>query len=205
MELLSTIIPISFTLFLLMDSIGNVPLFISILKNFNAKEQRKIIQREMLIALAIIIGFSFLGEYFLNALAVKPHTILITGGIILFLISIHMIFPSLSDEEKKNGSLTKEPFIVPLAIPLIAGPAVLAAVMIYAKQETTLVTVSAIFLAWLASILVLLSSSFLKKFLGEKGLSAGEKLMGLILTLIAVKMCLEGITLYIIEVKSLLL
>lgn len=203
MDVLSTIASISFTLFLLMDSIGNVPLFISILKNFNPQEQRKIIRREMLIALAIIIGFSFLGEYFLNLLNVKPHTILITGGIILFLISINMIFPSPSEEEKKNGSLTKEPFIVPLAIPLIAGPAVLAAVMIYAKQENSFVTISAIVLAWLASISVLLSASFLKNFLGEKGLSAGEKLMGLILTLIAVKMCLEGITLYILEVKSL--
>lgn len=197
------IFSIAFTLFILMDSLGNIPLFISILKDFPPKKQRKVILRELIIALAIIIAFYFLGNILLDLIHVQQHTILMAGGIILFLISIRMVFPEFFRLETKKNPLHKEPFIVPLAVPLIAGPAVLASVMLYSKQgESSFVVLSALFLAWVVSSFILLSSSLLQKILGARGLTACERLMGLLLTLISVQMFLQGISLYACEIKQ---
>ncbi len=184
----------AFALFLLMDSIGNIPLFVSVLKDIDPARQRKIIIRELLIALVIIIVFDLVGDGLMSFLNVTMPTILISGGIILFLIALKMIFPSRRDPDVDMG-LDKEPFIVPLATPLVAGPAVLAAVMLYSGQHKDDVglTLTAIVIAWAASTLILLSSSLWKRLLGWRGLVACERLMGLILTLIAVQMFLGGL------------
>lgn len=183
----------AFTLFLLMDPIGNVPLYISFLKGLNPKRQRIVIIRELLIALFIIVMFNFLGDALMEFLHVQKDTIQIAGGIILFLLCLRMIFPPPHDatDAMRHDS---EPFVVPLAVPLIAGPSVLAAVMIYAKQEGAFIMVTSILIAWVASLIILLSSPFLKKVLGWRGITAMERLMGLILILIAVQMFLSGVS-----------
>ncbi len=183
----------AFTLFLLMDPIGNIPLYISFLKGLNPKRQRVVIFRELIIALAIIILFNFVGDGLMKFLHVENDTIQIAGGIILFLLCLRMIFPPPHDPNEALRHDT-EPFIVPLAVPLVAGPSVLAAVMIYAKQEGSLVMVGSILIAWLASLSILLASSFLKKILGWRGITAMERLMGLVLILIAVQMFLSGLS-----------
>lgn len=186
----------TFSLFLLMDAIGNVPLFIAFLKDIPRQRQLQIILRELLIALLIMMGFHFVGNSLLNALEIRPYTVLISGGIILFLLSLKMIFPTKQDADA-NLPKDKEPFIVPLAIPLVAGPAVLATIMLYSRQEIgTGITLTAILLAWAISTVILLSSTFLNKILGERGIIACERLMGLILTMMSVQMFLRGIALF---------
>jgi multiple antibiotic resistance protein len=192
------IFAIAFSLFLLMDPIGNIPLYISFLKGVEARRQKVVIVRELLIALAIIILFSFLGNELMDFLKVSSDTIQIAGGIILFLICLKMIFPSQPAENHETVPHAGEPFIVPLAVPLVAGPSVLAAVMIYSRQEMQpLVMIGAILLAWAVSLLILLSASWLKNLLGWRGILAMERLMGLILTLIAVQMFLSGLSTFI--------
>lgn len=187
------IFTIALSMFFLMDSIGNVPIFISLLKKLPPKRQRIIILRELIIALGIMLVFYFIGNYFLSALGISDQSLRISGGIILFLISLKMIFPSKQDT--KDGTTQAEPFIVPLAIPLIAGPAILAAVMIYSGQDLPAIyTLSAIGIAWIFTTLILVAAPFLQKILGEKGLIALERLMGLILILIAIQMFLDGIS-----------
>lgn len=189
----SSLFSIAFSLFLLMDPIGNVPLYVSILKDIDPRRQRFIICRELLIALLVIIAFSFLGNYILKLLGVSEQTVMISGGLILFLIAIRMIFPR-GREGYTESPEGEEPFIVPLAIPLIAGPSVLAAVMIYANQESHLTMIGSIIIAWVFTFFILILSPLLKKILGIRGITACERLMGLILTLIAVQMFLEGLT-----------
>jgi len=192
-----TLLAIAFSLFLLMDPIGNIPLYLSFLKEIDEKRQRWIIFRELIIALFIIIVFNFLGVALMEFLNVTEDTIQIAGGIILFLICLKMIFPSPHDSTEKLPH-EGEPFIVPLAVPLIAGPSVLAAVMIYSRQEHTPgIMIGAILLAWAASLIILLASSILKKFLGWRGIIAIERLMGLILILISVQMFLTGLNSFI--------
>jgi|SRR5579872_2671389 len=191
-----TIFSIAFNLFILMDAIGNIPVFISLLKEITPKRQRFIIFRELLFALGMIILFNFLGDYLLKLLRVSQDSVMIAGGIILFLIALKMIFPAAKDTTTDLAKM-KEPFIVPLAVPLIAGPAVLASVMLYAHHESAGTMLAAIIIAWAASTVILLCSSLLKRALGSKGIMACERLMGLLLTLIAVQMFLEGMGLFL--------
>lgn len=190
------ILTLSFAIFLLMDPIGNIPLYVSLLKEISPERQKKIILRELLIALVVIICFYFLGDFFLDALGIKDETILIAGGIVLFLIAIKMVFPS--KDTPHEDKIEDEPFIVPLAIPLVAGPAVLAAVMIYSHRGFGhLTVVSAIIIAWIAATLVLVFSAHLKNVLKQRGIIACERLMGLILTLIAIQMFLDGLHVFL--------
>lgn len=185
---------IAFSLFLLMDPIGNIPFYISFLKGLDPKRQRFVIFRELIIALFIIMVFNFIGDGLMKFLHVENDTIQIAGGIILFLLCLKMIFPVPHDPNESLPHDT-EPFIVPLAVPLIAGPSVLAAVMIYSKQENNnWIMLGAILFAWLASLIILLGSSFLKQILGWRGILALERLMGLILILIAVQMFMSGLS-----------
>jgi multiple antibiotic resistance protein len=189
------ILAMAFSLFLLMDSIGNIPLFISILKDIPRKRQGQIILREMLIALGVMVLFNYLGDFLLSALQVTQYSVLISGGIILFLIALKMIFPvQQGSEAAPRGE--KEPFIVPLAIPLVAGPAVLAAIILYSRQDSG--TIIAIIAAWVVTTLILMSSTFLNKILGHRGILACERLMGLILTMVAIQMFLEGLAQFLL-------
>ncbi|MDR3624849.1 MAG: MarC family protein [Chlamydiales bacterium] len=182
---------IAATLFLIMDPFGNVPAFIALLKNFDAKKQRRIIFRELLIALGIILLFNFLGDEILSMIGVTQATVQLAGGIILFLISLQMIFPKSHHAIAQPG---EEPFIVPLAVPLIAGPSIIGTVMIYAHQEGDFFkTTLAILIAWSASTLILLASSWMQRIFGARVLIAGERLMGLMMTILAVNMFTDGI------------
>lgn len=188
---------IAFSLFLLMDPIGNIPFYISFLKGVDPKRQSYIIFRELIIALFIIFLFALLGNALMDFLKVDSDTIQIAGGIVLFLLCLKMIFP---ENKNPNEGIPHdpEPFIVPLAVPLVAGPAVLAAVIIYSKQASSyLIMMGAILIAWFVSLLILLSSSILKKLLGRRGIMAMERLMGLILILIAVQMFMSGLSSFI--------
>lgn len=192
----------AFSLFLLMDPIGNIPFFISILKDISPARQLRIIFRELIIALLVMIIFHFMGDALLSSIKVSQYTVLIAGGIILFLLSLKMIFPSGHDVEFTRGK-DKEPFIVPLAVPLVAGPAVLAAIILYSRQQhATFVPITAIILAWIVSTVILLSSAFLQKVLGKRGILACEKLMGLILTMMSIQMFLEGVAQYVTALQA---
>jgi len=185
-----------------MDPIGNVPIYLSILKEIPPKRQMWITFRELVIALLVIIGFYFVGEYLLELLQVQQYTVMVSGGIILFIIALRMVFP-VHVKETNNHSKDKEPLIVPLAIPLVAGPAVLAAVMLYSHQSIPILTaIMAIFAAWVVTTIILVASSGIKKILGMRGILALERLMGLLLTLIAVQMFLEGLRSYLLPIST---
>lgn len=180
------------TLFLIMDPLGNIPLFLSALKDVKPERRTKVLVREVLLAFAVLLLFLFLGKYLLQLLSLQQETISIAGGIILFLIALRMIFPP------ERGVLTDqpegEPFIVPLAIPLIAGPSILAALLLLQSgPNTTLELLAALTIAWAISAVILLSSTLLYRLLKERGLIAIERLMGMLLVMIAVQMFMNGV------------
>lgn len=190
-----TLFSLSFTFFLLMDSVGNIPLYISLLQELPQKRQLYVIFREMVIALLIIIVFYWMGDALLDLLGVSQDAVQMAGGIILFLIALKMIFPPPKDT---NMEVTEEPFIVPLAVPLIAGPSILATIIIYSHQEyAPSMILTSLFIAWALSLVILLSSPFLQRALGKRGIKACERLMGLILILLGIEMFLKGIALFI--------
>ena len=183
-------------LFLIMDPLGNIPLFLSLLKNVTPERRRLVLIRELLIALVVLFVFLFGGKYLLSALQLKPESVSIAGGIVLFLIGIRMIFPS--RDGIFGGDVEAEPFIVPMAIPAVAGPSTMAAVMLLANSNPgrTVDWSIALFLAWLATSILLISSTYLYRWLGASVLVALERLMGMLLVMIAVQMFLNGIVAY---------
>lgn len=185
---------IAFSLFFLMDSIGNVPLYLTVLRKVPAARQRVVIFRELLIALGFIVLFTLMGQSVFDFLGVREDAAHISGGLILFLISIRMIFPP---QEPVIPPSFGEPLVVPLAIPLVAGPSVLTTVMLYSQQVPMIPLLGAVGVAWGMSTAVLVSSPFLLRILGDRGLIALERLMGLILTLLAVQMLLTGIQVFL--------
>lgn len=183
-------------LFLIMDPIGNVSSFLSLVKEIPPKRQLWIVIREMLIALFFMLLFNEIGEYIFNILQISDPVIRLSSGLILFLVAIKILFPSV---DSPRANLPQgEPFVIPLAIPLIAGPSLLATIMLYAHDtDSELLMIGAIFAAWVAASIVLLASPFLKRVLGNNGLMACERLMGMILVLLAIQRFAEGVQLFI--------
>lgn len=183
----------SILLFLVMDPFGNAPVFLVLLTRVSPANRQKVIIRELLIALAVLVFFLLTGPFFLHALHISEPSLRIAGGIILFLIALGMVFgngPSFPTE-----SAEEEPFIVPMAIPLLAGPSAIAMVMLLTGQEPGRWPewLASILLAWGATSIILLLSARLDQFIGPKGMKALQQLMGLILTALAVEMFMQGL------------
>jgi MarC family membrane protein len=182
-----------------MDPLGNAPVFLSILKDVDRRRWRKIIARELIIALAVLIIFLLCGRYILGLLQISEPALSIAGGIILFLIALKMIFSIYGGGDSE--SIEGEPLIVPLAIPLVAGPSAITTVLLLVTREPTRLFdwSLALVVAWLATAIILLLAVNLSKILGKRGLLALQRLMGMILTTIAVQMFLTGLTQYMAQ------
>ena len=183
-------------LFLILDPLGNIPVFLGLLKPLPAERRRVVLARELLIALGVLLAFMWGGKYVLEAMHLRQESVSIAGGIVLFLIGLKMIFPS---AEGMFGEVPDgEPFIVPMAIPLVAGPSGMAAVMLLGSQDPGRMGdwTLALVLAWLGTAGLLFSATFLYKVLGMRALVAVERLMGMLLVAISVQMLLDGVATY---------
>jgi MarC family membrane protein len=192
-----TVLSAALLLFLILDPLGNVPVFLSVLKPLPPKRQRVVLVRELLIALAVLMLFLWCGKYALELMHLRQESVSIAGGIVLFLIGIRMIFPR---PEGLMGEIPDgEPFIVPLAIPLVAGPSGMAAVMLLGSKEPERLGEwsLALLVAWAATAAILLASPLLYRLLGRRALAAVERLMGMLLVAISVQMLLDGLSTYL--------
>jgi MarC family membrane protein len=197
---LKEILPASIILFLVMDPLGNIPIFLSCLKHVEDRRRPFVIWRESCIALGILLFFLLLGPSIMHWLNIGPTSLQLTGGLLLFLIAVGMVFPGtlrLSGGNDANG--VEEPLIVPLATPAVAGPSTIATIMILASKSTHPLSawVAALVISWTATTLVLLLAPRLSRWLGARGLAACERLMGVVLAVIAVQMILDGIVAFV--------
>jgi MarC family membrane protein len=193
MESSMTVFSAAFLLFLVLDPFGNIPFFLAAMQRVAPQRRTAILARELLIALIALVLFLFAGQYVLRVLGIAEHALSVAGGTILLLIAIRMVFPRVlgSLEEELDG----EPFIVPLAIPYIAGPSALASVMLIMNQEPERWPewLLAVLGAWLATAAIVLLASKLSSLLGKRGMVAIERLMGMVLITLAVQMVMTGI------------
>jgi multiple antibiotic resistance protein len=186
---------IASTLFIVANPIGNSPGIIALVKDFDFERQKKIMLRETFLSLAIALFFQVVGDVFLNYIQVKQYSLSLCGGVLLFLVALGMIFPR--REESKTTALKQEPFLVPIATPLITGPGLMTMIMIFTRQENdNIKVISAILLAWVGVAAVLLSAPYLNRLLGKRGLAALEQLMGMILSMISMQMIINGAGLF---------
>jgi len=193
------IVSATILLVLVMDPFGNMPLVISVLKNVDAPLRARVVLRECAIAYAVLLAFMFGGDKFMHLLRLSDNALAIAGGLILFLIALRMVFPHTEGIFGDTGDTGT--FIVPLAIPAIAGPSALATVLLLVSREPQRVLdwVVALSLAMLVSTLVMMSAQRISGWIGRRGVIAVERLMGLVLTAIAVEMLLAGIERFIIQ------
>lgn len=188
---------LSATLLLLtiMDPLGNVPTFVSSLRAVPPERRLRVIARELVAALVILVVFLFLGPWLLGLLHLKQEALFISGGIVLFLIALKMIFPP---AQRDSDPPLVEPFIVPLATPMVAGPSVLATLLVLVSTQPLLIWrwFAALLIAWSITSAVLLCSPAIARVLREKGSMAVERLMGMLLVMVAVQMFLNGLEHY---------
>ncbi|MDA0571292.1 MarC family protein [Burkholderia gladioli] len=185
-------------LILITDPLGNIPLFIAALRHVPGPRRVRVILREIAIAFAILLLFMVVGDRFLRMMSLTDLSLRIGGGIVLFLIALRMIFPH-PDGAFGNDPRGAEPFIVPLAIPALAGPSALATVMLLTSQAPgkTMEWVGALTVTMLVCAIVLVLAERIQRWLGERTVMAFERLMGLVLVAISVEMILAGIRAFV--------
>ena len=186
-----TLATATLTLWLLMDPLGNLPVFGSVLGGVRPERRRRVLARELGLALAFLLLFLFLGQALFQLLELEVNSVRIAGGLILGVMSFRMIFPG---DEELFASGEGEPLFFPMAVPLLAGPAVLSLLLLLSSgyPDQTGSWVLAVFAAWAGSALVLMFASKLAGVLGEKGLEALTRLMGMLMACMAVQMLVDG-------------
>ena len=189
-----TILSAAVLLFLVMDPFGNIPFFVAALRGVPEKRRRRIIVRELLIALFVMVVFLFGGQYLLSALQISESALTTAGGTVLFLIAVRMVFPPATGGVS-GAEVQGEPFVFPLAIPYVAGPSALASVLLIMNREPARWAewLLALVMAWFACGLIISCSGFFAKVFGDKVLMAVERLMGMVLVAIAIQMIMRGI------------
>jgi MarC family membrane protein len=187
-------------LLLVLDPFGSVPIYISVLRGVAPERRTLVALRETAIAFAVLAIFMVAGQGFLTLMRLSERSLEVAGGVILLIISVRMVFAS-GAEVYAAGTEGKEPFVFPLAVPLLAGPSAMATVLLLASRqpESLWTWMGALTVAVVISGLVLLSADGIRKLIGASMVEALEKLMGLVLTAIAVEMILAGLKRYFFE------
>ncbi|MEP7328565.1 MAG: MarC family protein [Betaproteobacteria bacterium] len=189
-------------LILVLDPFGNLPMVLSLLAKVPAERRSRVILRESIFAFVILLAFMAGGTTFMRWLQLSDTSLTIAGGTILFLISLRMVFPS---KEGIFGDVPGgEPFLVPLAVPSIAGPSALATVMLMASRDPTRIGtwVAALSIAMVVATGILLSAPWLQRVLGTQVVTAFERLMGMLLTALSVEMLMRGVSTYVRDFQS---
>lgn len=184
--------------FAIMNPLGCMAQFVSLLSAYPAAQQRRIIARELTIALGMLLAICFFGDQILGYLGIGLPALQIGGGCILFLIAYSMLFPPSSAGQSQQATTEKrpEPFVVPLAIPLVAGPGIITSILVAAKKQSVSTVTGALLTVWFLSAIVLLLAPQIGGLLGKRGLVVLDRFVGLILILISVNMMLAGLKLH---------
>lgn len=193
-------------LVIVMDPVGLTPVVQGLLRGFTPRQKTKILLRELAFALVILLLFLVFGNMMMKFLRLEQATLSISGGVLLFMVALGMVFPALNvmhppkDAGEGENGRAQDPFIVPIAVPLIAGPSAMAIVLLHSAQATDnterFILGGALATAWAISSVVLLLSQYILKFLGNRGTLALERLMGMLLILISVQMFIDGLKAY---------
>ena len=187
-----TLLSVTVTMFIVMDPVGNIGFFMAALGSVKPERKRYVLLRELIIALVVLIAFLFAGRYALDMLGISQNALAIAGGVILLLIALRMIFPA---EGPLAEHVDGEPFVVPLAIPYVAGPSAMATELLLMSNEPDRWPewLAAVTIAWFASSVILYFSSGLQRYLTDRGTVAVERLMGMVLVAVAVQMMITGL------------
>ena len=197
-----SIFELALTFFIMTNPIGGCPLFIALTKGHSIKDQQKILLRESLFALGLAVFFLLMGETFLSRLNIQDYALSISGGLIILIVSIKLIF-SLKTADDHIEMPKTDPFFVPIATPLLSGAGLLTVIMLFSKEEQNDWKIFfALLLAWVGITGVLVAAPYLQVFLGKRGLSAMEQLMGMLLAMMGIGMIVNGVSLFLTALQA---
>ncbi len=184
-------------LFLVVDPIGNIPIVLGAMAPVVQARRNRVLVREVLLATALLLIFLFFGKSVLDTLRLSELSLRIAGGVVLFLIAVRMIFPT--QGAAAGDDIVGEPLLVPIAVPALAGPSALATVMLLNAQSPDAIMVHAGSIIAVMTVcgLVLLAAGPIARAVGDRGIKASERLMGLVLAAVSVQMMLDGIALFV--------
>jgi multiple antibiotic resistance protein len=192
----TTALSIALIFFLVANPIGNSPTISALIKHYDFERQKKIVFRESMISFLLALFFQFFGELFVSTLQISDFALTLTGGIVLFMIALQMIFHK--PETANDGAAKQEPFIVPIAIPLISGPGLMTMIMVSSREEQNNFKITlAIIIAWIGVTIVLVCAPYLQRLIGKRGMEGLEQVMGMILGLISMNMIVNGAKLFV--------
>lgn len=195
-----SIFQLALTFFIVTNPIGNSPTIIALIKGHSLKRQQIILFREAMFSMILAIFFLFLGDAFLSGFQIQNYALRMSGGILLFLVSLKMIFSVKNSSQADQQQV--DPYIVPIATPLLSGAGLMTMIMLYAKEEANdLKILGAILLAWVGVTAVLVSAPYLQILVGKRGIAALEQLMGMLLSMIAMEMIVQGAAVYLSLLK----
>lgn len=187
-------------IFIIVDPVGLLPLFIALTHNYSKKRIERTVQLACLTAAFILIIFAFAGNIILEIFGVTIPAFRIAGGIIVFIVALEMLQAKrtrlkTTPEEEEKGLEQEEVGIVPIGIPMLAGPGAITTVVVFtsSSQEYTYITVVAIILTLLLTFFILKQAVFIHRILGPTGLNIFTRLMGLILAVISIQFVIDGI------------
>lgn len=195
------IAPAAATLFFIMDPLGNMPVFNAILDHLDSRQRVKIVAREMLFALVILMAFLLAGTAILDFMGLSQSSLNIAGGVLLGIIALRMIFPP---PVRENEVDVEDPFIVPLAMPMVAGPSTIAILLLLSSTQPEYLWEwsAALLIAWAGTAAILTASPYLMRYLGSRGSRALGRLMGMLLVLLATQMLLNGIAEFVVSLQT---
>ena len=190
-------------LLLVLDPLGSLPIFVSVLRSVAPERRARVALRESAIAFGVLLVFMFAGQWLLDVMHLSQRSLAVAGGVILLIIALRMVFGGAAAMVAGEGpdaadGRPAEPFVFPLAVPLLAGPSAMATVLLLASGQPDRVWhwVGALTVAMAVSALVLLMADRIRRLVGDSVVTATEKLMGLVLTAIAIEMLLDGLKKY---------
>jgi multiple antibiotic resistance protein len=194
----------TFLLLIIMDPLGNIPIFHAVVSRYSRPRRLRIIAREMIIAYGVLMLFLLAGESILGYLGLQQPALSVSGGVVLFLIALRMVFPDLGTVTGLEKERDEDPFIVPLAVPMIAGPSAVAAVLLLVSRDPQrmLTWWGALTVAWGTSAAILLASGLLVETLGHRTLRALVRLSGMLLIMMAIQLLMDGVTRYLQDLSG---
>ena len=190
--------------FSVLNPIGAVPTLIALTENYSVQERNRVIRRSVSVAGGVVIGFMLLGIYIFSVLGISISDFEVAGGILLFKVAFDMLQGRTSNTkltvDEKEESLAKEAVgVVPLGMPLLAGPGTITTTMIYFNQKSVgtvdqLLVIAAVLLVMVAAFVILRFSTVLFKKIGKTGSLILSRLMGMLLAAIGIEFIVAGIT-----------
>ncbi len=195
------------TLFVIIDPIGLAPLFVTLTVGMTTRQRLSVALRALATGAGILAVFGIAGEFVLNKIGIGMPAFRISGGILLFLIAIEMLFEKRTPRREKTAEDNAEddarpdPAVFPLAMPLIAGPGAMTTIILLMGQNSGVVsnqiTIYLVMLAVLVIVFLLfMASGMMERVLGHTGINLITRLMGMFLAALSVQFVLDGLREY---------